>query len=318
MKKYWELIKNYFPIIGFVLVVLIFSIATNGNLLTTQNLQNLLNQVILTALVSLGSVFVFGTGCFDMSMGGTLCMSAVVGGYVGIATGSIWLMGLACLGVALVLNILKGLFASYVEVPLFIVTIVLGSVLSALVLVIMGDKTTIMLSEGVRPVVEFTQSQKTALNGIALGAYFVLCLFLFNFTRLGREVKLLGGNPVTFRQTGLNPVRTKMAAFIVGAVGVALAAFVVLMNTRTVSNTTAGSMGTDVMVALVLGGMPLTGGPRSRISAGLIGAATITVLNSGLTMIGLGIAGVQVCRAIIFLIVVYVASMTYRTKLLPR
>lgn len=318
MKKYWDVIKNAFPIVGFVLVIIVFSIATKGNFLSAQNLQNLLNQVILTALVSLGSVFVFGTGCFDMSMGGTLCMSAVVGGYVGIATGNIWLMALACLGVSLVLNILKGLFASYVEVPLFIVTIVLGSVLSALVLVIMGDKTTIMLNEAINPIVEFTQSQKTTLNAISLGAYFVLCLFLFNFTRLGREVKMLGGNQVTFRQTGLNPVRTKMVAFIVAAVGVALAAFVILMNTRTVSNTTGGSMGTDVMVALVLGGMPLTGGPRSRISAGLVGAATITALNSGLTMIGLGIAGVQISRAVIFLIVVYVASMTYRTKLLPR
>ena len=318
MKKYWDMIKNAFPFVGFFLVIIVFGIATKGNFLSTQNLQNLLNQVILTALVSLGSVFIFGTGCFDMSVGGTLCMSAVVGGYVGIATGNIWLTALACLAVSLVLNILKGLFASYVEVPLFIVTIVLGSVLSALVLVLMGDKTTIMLNEAVNPIVEFTQTQKTVLNAISLGAYFVLCLFLFNFTRLGREIKLLGGNQVTFRQTGLNPVRTKMIAFIVGAVGVALAAFVILMNTRTVSNTTGGSMGTDVMVALVLGGMPLTGGPRSRISAGLIGAATITALNSGLTMIGLGIAGVQISRAVIFLIVVYVASMTYRTKLLPR
>ena len=84
MKKYWDVIKNAFPIVGFVLVIIVFSIATKGNFLSAQNLQNLLNQVILTALVSLGSVFVFGTGCFDMSMGGTLCMSAVVGGYVGI------------------------------------------------------------------------------------------------------------------------------------------------------------------------------------------------------------------------------------------
>ena len=72
------------------------------------------------------------------------------------------------------------------------------------------------------------------------------------------------------------------------------------------------------MVALVLGGMPLTGGPRSRISAGLIGSATITVLNMGLTMMGLSTAIVQIFRAIVFLAVVYVASMTYRTKLLPR
>ena len=109
MKKYWEIVKNYFPIFGFVLVVLFFTISTKGAILKADSLQSLLNQVMLTALVSIGSVFIFGSGCFDMSMGGTVCMSAVVGGYVGIATGNIFLMALACLAVALLLNILKGI-----------------------------------------------------------------------------------------------------------------------------------------------------------------------------------------------------------------
>ena len=318
MKKYWDIIKNYFPVFGFLLVVLFFGITTKGAILSAASVQSLLNQVMLTALVSLGSVFVFGCGCFDMSMGGTVCMAAVIGGYVGIATGSIWLMGLACFGVALVLNILKGLFAAFVEVPLFIVTIVLGFILGAVVLVMMGNESTIYLNSAENPVVTFSQTQLTILNVAALGAFFVLCLVLFNYTRLGREIKLLGGNPVTFRQTGLNQAVVKITAFAIGAVGVALAAFVLLMRTRTVGATTAGTMGTDVMVALVLGGMPLTGGPRSRISAGIIGAATITVLNAGLTMLGLSIQTIQIFRAVIYLAVVYVASMTYRTNLLPR
>lgn len=318
MKKNWDSIKNSFPLVGFVLVVVVFALLTKGAILAPSSLQSLLNQVMLTALVSIGSVFIFGAGCFDMSMGGTVCMSAVAGGYAGIATGSVVVMALTCLGVSLVLNILKGLFAAYVEVPLFIVTIVLGSVLTALVLTIMGTETTIYLSNAVKPIPELSTAGMTILNLIALGIYYGVCVILFNYTRLGREIKLLGGNPVTFRQTGLSPAAVKLAAFIVGAVGVALAAFILLMRVRTVGNTTAGSMGTDVMVALVLGGMPLSGGPRSRISAGLLGAATITVLNAGLTMLGLNQAIIQICRAAIFLAVVYVASMTYRTKLLPR
>lgn len=318
MKKYWDIIKNYFPIFGFVIVVVFFTAATKGAILNPTSLQSLLNQVMLTALVSLGSVFIFGCGCFDMSMGATVCMSAVLGGYVGIATGNIWLMALTCLAVAVGLNLLKGLFAAYVEVPLFIVTIVLGFILGALVLVMMGDKTTLYLNEAVNPIPSFDFTQMTILNVAVLGLYLLLCVALFNYTALGREIKILGGNPVTARQTGLNSVRIKLVAFLVGALGVALAAFVLLMRTRTVGSTTAGSMGTDVMVALVLGGMPLTGGPRSRISAGIIGAATITVLNAGLTMMGLGLAAIQICRAVIYLAVVYVASMTYRTNLLPR
>jgi len=318
MKKFVEILKNYFPIIGLVLVALIFTILTGGKLLALGTLKSILSSVMLTALVSIGSVFVFGSGCFDMSMGGTLCMSAVVGCYAGIATGSVLVVFLGCLGTSLVLNVLKAVFAAYVEVPLFIVTIVLGSILSALVLVMMGTETTIFFSSAVKPILTLTGNQITWLNLIVLVVYFVVCLFLFNFTRLGREVKLLGGNPVTFRQTGLNPAKVKILAFVVAAFGVALAAFVMLMDARTAGSSTGSSMGTDVMVALVLGGMPLTGGPRSRISAGLIGSATIAILNMGLTMMNLSTAIIQIFRAIVFLAVVYVASMTYRTKLLPR
>lgn len=318
MKKFGDILKNYFPIIGLVLVAVIFAILTEGKLLAVGTLKSMLSTVMQTALVSIGSVFVFGSGCFDMSMGGTLCMSAVVGCYAGIATGSVVVVFLGCLGTSLVLNVLKAIFAAYVEVPLFIVTIVLGSILSALVLVMMGTETTIFFKDAVKPILTLDANQLTLLNLIVLVVYFVVCLFLFNYTRLGREVKLLGGNPVTFRQTGLNAAKVKILAFVVAAFGVALAAFVMLMGTRTAGSSTGSSMGTDVMTALVLGGMPLTGGPRSRISAGLVGSATITILNMGLTMMGLDTEIIQIFRAIVFLAVVYVASMTYRTKLLPR
>ena len=318
MKMLSEKLKNYFPIIGLALVVIVFGILTKGKILAVATLQGMLATVMLTALVSIGSVFVFGSGCFDMSMGGTLCMSAVVGCYVGIATGSALMVFVGCLATSLVLNILKGIFAAYVEVPLFIVTIVLGSILSALVLVMMGTETTIFFSNAVKPIITLNDTQLTWLNLSVLVIYFLVCLFLFNYTRLGREVKLLGGNAVTFRQTGLKPAKVKILSFVVAAFGVALAAFVMLMRTRTAGSATGSSMGTDVMVALVLGGMPLTGGPRSRISAGLVGSATITVLNMGLTMMNLSTSTIQIFRAIVFIAVVYVASMTYRTKLLPR
>ena len=71
-------------------------------------------------------------------------------------------------------------------------------------------------------------------------------------------------------------------------------------------------------MALVLGGMPLSGGPRSKISAGVVGAATITVLNSGLVIMGVGTGTIQIFRGVIFLVVVFVASLNYRTQLLPR
>jgi len=317
MKKL-AMIKDLAPIIGLILVTIFFSITTEGAILRVTNLQSLLNQFIVTALVAIGAVFVFGSGNFDMSMGSIIGFAAVIGAMVAIKTGSIWLAFAVIMGFSLVLGILKGLFAAFVEVPLFIVTIVLATVITSALLVMMGSETTLYLRDAVKEIPSLDFAQMTTINIVVLAGFFLICLIVFNYTGLGREVKILGGNPVTARQTGLNPIKIKLMSFIISAVGVGLAAFVILIRTRTVGSTTASSVGTDVMVALVLGGMPLMGGPRSRISAGLIGAITITVLNSGLTIMGLDLATIQIARAIVFLAVVYVASMTYRTKLLPR
>ena len=318
MKNRWETIKNYFPLLGLLILVVFFSIATGGALLSPISLQSLLNQVIATALVALGSVFVFGSGNFDMSLGACLSLSAVLGGMADIATGSLIVAFLVCIGLSLLLGLLKGLFASFVDVPLFIVTIVLGSLLSAFTLFILGDASAVHLKDALQPLPSFSFSQMSVINLVVLLSYCSLCLVLFLFMPIGRQVKILGGNAVTARQSGIPIKKVKVGAFLIGALGIGLAAFVILVRVRNIGASTASSMGTDVMIALVLGGMPLSGGPRSRISAGLVGATSITVLNAGLTMMGLNIAVIQIFRAVVFLVVVYVASMTYRTRLLPR
>ena len=148
--------------------------------------------------------------------------------------------------------------------------------------------------------------------------FFVFCLIAFNYTPIGLNAKNIGGNKFAAKQSGISNVKTTFTVFLFGALGVALAAFLVMLRTRTVMATMAGSVGNDVMVALVLGGMPLSGGPKSKISAGIIGAITITVLNSGLTILGLTTGQIQICRGVVFIVVVLVSSLSYRGKLLPR
>lgn len=313
-----KLIGELAPFIGLILVIIIFSILTKGALLSSQNLQSLSSQVIVTALVTIGAVFVFGAGYFDMSLGGCICFSAVVGGEAAIYTGNMFLAFIVILAVSLIFGIAKGIFATTVNVPFFIFTIVLGSVISSVVLVMLGSKSTIYLKDAVKEIRTLSFGEMTAVNVIALVAFFVFCLILFNYTPLGVCIKNIGGNFIAARQSGINTRKTTILAFLVSAVGVAIASFIILLRTRTVGATTASSVGTDVMVALVLGGMPLSGGPKSKISAGLIGAVTITLLNSGLTIMGLSTGQIQIVRGIVFIAVVFVSSFSYRGKLLPR
>jgi ribose transport system permease protein len=318
LKRYLPLLRTLAPFGGLLLLVAIFAALTKGASLSASNLQSLGNQVIVTALVATGAVFVFGSGNLDMSMGACVCVSAVLGAMAAIPTGSLWIAFAVCMGSALVIGLLKGLFASYVEVPVFIVTIVLGMVITSGVLALMGNKANLLLPTTAPAIPKFSFNQMTLLNVVTLGGFLIVCWVIFTFGTLGKRAKILGGNDVAARQTGFQIKRTKILAFLVGAVGIGLAAFVLLIRTRTVGANTGSTLGTDVLVALVLGGMPITGGPRSKIFAGLIGAASITILTNGLTMKNLPLEVIQTCRGVVFVVVVFIASMSYRTKLLPR
>lgn len=305
-------ISDFAPIIGFVLLAIFFFIMTDGKIFGPTNLKSLTNQVLITALVGIGGVFIFGAGAFDMSLSGSVALAAIVGAKVAMTTGSIPSMVIACLVVSLALGLIKGLMAAYVDVPFFIVTIVIGALLTAIGLLIIGNEAVLSLTN--IPTIE----DMTLVNIMTLGSFYLLGMTLFNYTKIGKSIKMIGGNEIAAKQSGINIEKNKIIAFLVSAIGISLAAIIILLRTKTASATTGGTVGFDIIVALVLGGMPLSGGPRSKISAGVIGAATITVLNSGLVILGVDTGTIQIFRGAIFLVVVFVASLNYRTQLLPR
>lgn len=102
--------------------------------------------------------------------------------------------------------------------------------------------------------------------------------------------------------------------------GVAIGAFLTLIYTPSVSATTAGSIGMNIFVAIVFGGMPISGGAKSKIYASLVGGFSYMLLSQILIwLLGTSMNGlVQVISAVLFLVIVYVAGLNYKTRLLPR
>lgn len=109
--------------------------------------------------------------------------------------------------------------------------------------------------------------------------------------------------------------------FLMAGIGVGIGAFMTLVYTPSVTTTTAGDIGMNIMVAIVFGGMPISGGARSKIYAAVVGGFSYIVLNNILDLLidstsGYGIT--QIISAVFFLVVVYVASANYRSQMLPR
>ena len=87
--------------------------------------------------------------------------------------------------------------------------------------------------------------------------------------------------------------------------------------TGAASDSTGTGFEMNVMVSLILGGMPLKGGMKSRLSCAIIGSLTYSLLAVGLPIIGVPTRLTFLIKAAIFLIVVLI---TCREKngVLPR
>ena len=163
-----QIIFRFAPVIGLVLLVLFFAIMSDGKSLSTPNLKILFNQVILTALISIGGIFAFSAGVMDMSMSGSVCCVAVVSAIVGNAANSTFVMILTCVIAALVVGLIKAALSIYMNAPPFMITIVLGMALSSLGNVLLGSQSNLSVSSLVG------SGQRTALYVILLVVFYVV------------------------------------------------------------------------------------------------------------------------------------------------
>jgi len=319
--KLKQLLITLLPAVALVVLFATFCIMVKGmGFRLDIYLKKILNESVVLAVIATGAIFIYSLGSFDISLGASTLFSATLGVMAYNATASFPVMILVIFGVAIGCSLLSSVLASVFHIPVFVTTVAMMSVLTAVASQIIsvngGALGGISIpSELVKPLdnVPFKLSM--------VAAYAIVCIFVFNFTKVGRRLKFLGGNPNCAKLSGIPVNKYAIVAFVMAGIGVGLGAFLTLVYTPSVTATTAGGVGMNVIVAIVFGGMPISGGPRSRIYSALMGGFSYILLNNILKMIISGNAGYgisQIVSAVFFLAVVFVTGMNYRTKLLAR
>lgn len=311
------LIFNFAPVIGLVVlfgVFMGFALAKGINI--PYSFKNIMNQSMVVIVVATGAIFIYTLGAFDISLGASMCVSALIGAMVYGRTQSVPAMFVTCVLVAVLISLISSLLASVFHLPVFVTTIAMLSLLNALVLTLIGIN-------GTGDIIQVPAAAVKALNKMPFKLaivilYIAICVFAFSFMKLGRKEKFLGGNPVCAKLTGLNGSRLSIIAFALAGLGVGLGAFLTIVYAPTLSRNTASSVGMDVIIAIVFGGMPVSGGARSRIYSAIIGALSMTLLNQIMLMLNFNSGIGQIVKAVIFLLVVFISMSDGRKRLLPR
>ncbi len=297
------------PVGILVLLVLFFAIMTEGRFVSSKNLKIVLDQALVIATVATGASFIFASGNVNIAMGACTALTATIAAKVFLATQSVATM----IGVSLVFGVillyLCALLSTVFKVRVMFVTIVMMVLLANIKNQILGGET-LTIPYGV-----IASLQKNNVPYIIFGFFFLFCYIIFHHTAVGRSIKSIGSNIVASEQTGISRDKWLTVAFIIAGIGVGFGAVLAIIRSGSITQNTVSSMNMDCMLAIVLGGMPVYGGSRSRTYAALVGALTVQVLNNGLLMIGVDSMVLQGVRGVLFLVLVLIGS--ERPELLP-
>ncbi len=314
IKKY---ILNLAPLFGLmVLAAAFFAIGTWKDINIPYGMKSIVNQSVVVAVVATGAVFIYTLGSFDISLGASAAVSALFGAIAYNATENLFVMAVTCVGVAVLISLFNSVLASVFNLPVFVTTIAMLSILNALVLVLIKVNGT--GSEIAVPAAAVKVLNTIPFKVVVLITFLIICIFIFNFTKIGRMQKFLGGNPLCAKLTGISGKKLAVIAFAMAGTGVGLGAFLSIIYAPTLTRNTASSVGMDVIIAIVFGGMPVSGGARSKIYAAVIGAFSMTFLGQIMVMLNLNSGISQMVKAAIFILVVFLATSDQRGKLLPR
>jgi ribose transport system permease protein len=136
---------------------------------------------------------------------------------------------------------------------------------------------------------DFTLIATTRVAGVPLPLVIALVLlllvFLFlRYTRLGRNLYAVGGNPQAARLAGINIRAVIMVAYVISAFCAAVGSIILSARVGSGQPTLGSSLPLESVAAVVLGGVSLFGGRGSVINVAF-GVAFVSMLSNGLNLL---------------------------------
>jgi ribose/xylose/arabinose/galactoside ABC-type transport system permease subunit len=251
--------------------------------------MNIIKQSTMIMIVGCGCTFLMMTESLDLSVGSNLALSCMVYSFLvvfgvpglGIAPLPLWLAGIIVIAIGALIGLLNAVLVTRYNFEPFIAT--LG-------VMYIGRGLALATYEGKSIRVGFPEGFAAIGNGSILGIPY---LFIFVFlaiviftilhkkTLLGKHAVAIGGNKSAAFFSGLNPKKIVTRLYIITG---CLAAFTGILTASRLEHgdpRTGTGFEFTVLVAVLLGGTPLSGGNGTVIGT-VIGALIITVLGNGL------------------------------------
>ncbi len=298
-------LRSVLPIIGLFLVTIVFWVTSEGILFSPYNIKSIIAQVTPVIIISMGAMFIYALGNMDVSIGTSIGLSGL-GACVTInETGSLILAVLAAIAIAVTISFVNSFISGVLNIlPILasVCTMMIGRGLLTII-------TTKAGGSGIKALVDVSVFKQPWLQLTVVGLVILVLGYIFNFTIIGKQARSVGANPECANQNGIRPFKVQVIAYMVLGLTIGVASLFVWSNTGNITRSSGMGYEMDVMIALILGGMSLNGGMRSKFISAIVGSLTYIILRNGLLLSAfLQYNQVDMAKAIIFVIMVMITS----------
>lgn len=313
-----------------VLIVLVIGIAViNPDFISVSTFKNILMQSSTKLIVALGACFAILTAGADLSAGRVVGLSAVISASMLQTStyankffpnlGQLPLIIPVLLGIlaGTLVGVLNGFVVSRFDVPPFIAT------LGSMVIVYGANSIYFDLPPNKSQPIGGLRADFVNLGtGSILGIPYIIIIavvavifmyILMNKTKLGKDVYAIGGNREAAVVSGINVRRTLFWIYVIAGTLFGLAGVLEAARTGGATNNYGNGYELDAIASCVVGGWSVTGG-IGTVPGIVVGVLIFSVINYGLTFIGVNPYWQQIVKGLIIITAVAVDIRKYVNK----
>jgi inositol transport system permease protein len=310
-------LARFAPLIFLIVLMAAFA-AFQPRFLTLLNLFNILRQVSIYGLLAVGMTFVILTAGIDLSIGSLVAFAGLVAAAVSkgglsnrftvgageaAASNPWYLAALAAIAVGVLGGFIQGVAITRLKVPPFVVTLGgMSAFRGAALLFAAGGPIS-----GFEPNLVWIGQGKIfdqiPVPVVIFLAFAVLAHIALRYTRYGRQVYAVGGNPEAARLSGLNVRAVTTSVYVIMGFFAGLGAFVLSARLNSAEAVAGTGYELTVIASVVIGGTSLFGGVGT-IFGTVIGTILIGVLLNGLVLMDVSAYIQQIIIGIIIVLAV--------------
>lgn len=303
-------------IIIFILLLIAVVAVDTPSFLTAGNFRNILLNISILAIVSLGQTMVIITRGIDLSVSAMIGLVAMMVSFTVVAFPAVSPALAILLGMALgaILGSFNGLIITAGKVPPIIATLGTLSIYRGMVFLYSGGTwiNSFEMPDGYRALAK--AAPLGVPNIILFAAVIALTVYLFlNHTRPGRDIYAVGSNPDAANVAGIPVQRVLFMVYVISGLLAGLAAVLWASRFESAQTNTALGFELQTVAAAVVGGVNIFGGSGTVLGV-VLGAFLLGIIENALILVRISPFWQLAAQGLLILIAVVVDS-TLRRRL---